>query len=431
MKKILTFIIVLTAFAANAQTPLNIHSNGRYLFGPNGDTLLLRGINYAPYNWGYDISSLEIDEIAKTGANVVRMPWYANNSDANTDAVYKNYVALDSAISKCVQHKMVAIIEIHDYTCSTDSAGLLNLNTWWTQSSVFNILKKYKESIIVNYANEALYFNWASNPTAGLATYKNTYQHIITALRNVSGFNFPVMIDAPDCGSNSDAFITSNLAKDLIQFDPQHNMIFSAHAYWYAFANNDSTQMAAKINAVLAQNIPLVLGEVANLQDDANPCQYNLNYQPLLKFCQLKKLSWLAWSWDNDVCSARQISSSGNFSNLTTYGNDIVNNHIYGLLTVSAPKIQLTTATGITELSNIEYNFKIFPNPTNDKITIQTDNQKESYTLEILNAIGQVILNKKINQIEQADLSGNSAGVYFLKIQTGNNTIVKKIIKQN
>ena len=430
MKKIISVIIILAALAANAQTPLNIHTNGRYLLGPNGDTLLLRGINYAPYNWGYDINSLEFDEIAKTGANVVRIPWYSNNSDATTDAVYKNYVALDSAISKCIQHKMVAIIEIHDYTCSTDTTGLLNLKTWWTQSGIFNILKKYKASVIVNYANEALFFNFASNPTTALATYKNTYQHIITALRNVSGFNFPIMIDAPDCGSNSDAFITSNLAKDLIQYDPQHNLIFSAHAYWYAFANNDSTKMAAKINAVLAQNIPLVLGEIGDLQDDANPCQYVLNYKPLLKFCQLKKLSWIAWSWDNDVCSARQVSSTGNFSNLTTYGNDIVNNPVYGLLTVSAPKIQITT--GISELSEIKSDIKIFPNPINNKFTIQTDKQNGSYNLEIYNTIGQIILNKTIiNRVEQVDLSGQSAGVYFIKIQTENNIIKKKIIKQN
>jgi mannan endo-1,4-beta-mannosidase len=148
------------------------------------------------------------------------------------------------------------------------------------------------------------------------------------------------MIDAPDCGTNSDAFITSNVANDLIQFDPQHNLIFSAHTYWYGFANNDSAQMAAKINAVLAQNIPLVLGEVANFQDDANPCQYALNDKPLLNYCQLKKVSWLAWSWDNDVCPARQVSSNGNFNSLTTYGYDIVNNPSYGLLPVSAPKSQ-------------------------------------------------------------------------------------------
>jgi mannan endo-1,4-beta-mannosidase len=317
-----------------------IHTSGKYLLGPCDDTLLLKGVNYAPYNWGYDISSLEIAQIALSGANAVRMVWYSNNPDPYTNAVYGNFVALDSAISKCVQNKMIAVVEIHDYTCSTDTTGLLNLSTWWTQAGVFNILQKYKESVIINYANEALYFNWTSNPTAALATYKRTYQNIITALRSNAGFKFPIMIDAPDCGTNTDAFITSNVANSLIQFDPEHNLIFSAHTYWFAFANNDSAQMAAKINAVLAQNIPLVLGELANFQGDATPCQYALNYKPLLNYCQLKKVSWLSWCWDHDNCPARQISSNGNFSNLTTYGNDIVHNTGYGLLQVSAPKSQ-------------------------------------------------------------------------------------------
>jgi len=34
------------------------------------------------------------------------------------------------------------------------------------------------------------------------------------------------------------------------------------------------------------------------------------------------------------------------------------------------------------------------------------------------------------NSVEQIDLSGQPAGVYFVKLQTGNNTVVKKIIKQ-
>ena len=69
---------------------------------------------------------------------------------------------------------------------------------------------------------------------------------------------------------------------------------------------------------------------------------------------------------------------------------------------------------------------------TTNKITIKIDNQKESYTLEIKNAMGQSILNRKTtNRVEQVDLSGRAAGIYFVKLKTENNTIVKKIIKQN
>jgi len=86
-------------------------------------------------------------------------------------------------------------------------------------------------------------------------------------------------------------------------------------------------------------------------------------------------------------------------------------------------------ATNISELFNDD-KISIYPNPINDKFNIEIDNQKESCNLQIFNTIGQVILNKKIiNTIEQIDLSGQAAGVYFVKVQTEKNTVVKKIIK--
>jgi len=87
---------------------------------------------------------------------------------------------------------------------------------------------------------------------------------------------------------------------------------------------------------------------------------------------------------------------------------------------------------GIADLSSDKTNIHIFPNPITDKFTIEMNNQNVSFNLKILNAVGQVILNKKIiNNVEQIDLSGQSAGIYFVKLQSTNNTITKKIIKQD
>jgi hypothetical protein len=90
----------------------------------------------------------------------------------------------------------------------------------------------------------------------------------------------------------------------------------------------------------------------------------------------------------------------------------------------------------VTEVANVNFdkiNFQVYPNPTNNYFTIGIDNHKEkSYNLEILNTIGQVVLNKEIiNSAEQVDLSGQPTGVYFVKLQSVNNTFIKKIIKQN
>jgi mannan endo-1,4-beta-mannosidase len=434
MKKLsVLFFALLAAVALHAQTTQFIHTNGRYIFGPCGDTLLLRGIDYAPYDWGYDITSLELNQVVQAGANVVRMPWYYDNSNATANAVYQDFAALDSAVSKCVENKMIAIIEIHDYTCSDDTTALFNLNTWWTQDSVFNvILQKHKESVIVNYANEAGVYAWDSVPAAtALTVYQRTYENIITALRSKSGFNFPIMIDAPDCGTSSDAFVTSNMANNLIQFDPQHNLIFSTHAYWYAYANNDSTTMASDVDAVISQNIPLVLGEVADLQDGSTNCEYTLNYQPLLKYCQLKKVGWIAWSWDNDDCSNRQISSTGNFSDLTTYGNDIVHNSTYGLLTVNAPKSEYLVNGCVTTVVNRvkeDIDIALFPNPATDNLTIEAPFKA---TVCISNIQGQLIESFTTNDRRtNIDVNSFPGGVYVVEVKTEDGVGVEKFVKQ-
>lgn len=430
MKILLLILIIISSRLINAQTSNYIHTNGKNILGPCNDTLIIKGINYAPYNWGYTLSDLKIDQIAQTGANTVRLVWYWNNPGAS---VYSNYIALDSAISKCIQHNMIVIVELHDFTCANNPANLTSGSNWWTTNSVFTILNKYKQSIIVNIANEALQVNWTANPTTSLATYNTTYQNIITSLRSVAGFDFPIMIDAPDCGQNIDAFVTSTTAGSLITFDPKHNIIFSAHAYWYGYASNDSLQMATKINNVLAQNIPFVLGEVANLQDDATMCQYNLNYKPLLNYCKFKKVGWLIWSWDHDGCAARQLSSTGNFVNLTTFGNDIVNNLNYGLTNGTVKSQFLVNGNcdspnRINTSPEMEVKIDLYPNPSNEFVKLDIDIlQTEKLTIIISDAFGEKIIrtNSKVflkgKQTIEMNIADLPNGLWLLTIENSFN----------
>jgi mannan endo-1,4-beta-mannosidase len=425
MKHVCLGLMLAAAGAMNAQSQNYIHTSGKYILGPCNDTLALRGVNYAPYNWGYTLSDLKMDQVAMSGANAVRIPWYQNNAAP----VYGNYVALDSAISKCIQQDMIPVLEIHDFTCGNNSTTLITGAAWWTSSNVLPILQKYKHSLIVNIANEALQVNWAGNPTTALASYKSTYETIITNLRNTAGFDFPLMIDAPDCGTNSDAFITSGTAAALIAHDPKHNIIFSAHAYWYAYAGNDSTQMATKLNAVLATNVPFVIGEVANEQDDATMCQYTLNYKPLLNYCKSKKVNWLAWLWDHDGCPNRQLSSTGNFANLTPYGNDVINNPNYGLKTNPAAKSKYLTQgcllpTSFTSLSHPTVNASLFPNPTSGSFEIVSEEAIQS--VRAYDLLGHEVKLETLNDKRFA-LEGVK-GVYFVTVIANHVSKTMKLI---
>jgi mannan endo-1,4-beta-mannosidase len=337
MKTILfffSFLIVLST-QVQSQTTQTIHTSGKYILGPCQDTLLLRGVNYAPYNWGWSPTELLIPQIALSGANTVRLVWYKTGSSGTPASTYANLVLLDSALSKCIQHKLIPVLELHDQTCANSPTALNTLATWFTQTAVLNLIQKYKHSLILNIANEALYVLWMGNTQAVKNTFINTYSNIVNTLRS-NNIQVPLMIDAPDCGQHLD--FLADAAPALLAADPSHNLIFSAHAYWYSYASNDSVQMLNKINYALSKNVAIVLGEIANQQDNTTNCQYNLNYQALLNICQQKKVGWYAWGWNNDVCPQRCMSSNGQFSNLTAYGNNLVYHAQYGLLPQSPAK---------------------------------------------------------------------------------------------
>lgn len=76
----------------------------------------------------------------------------------------------------------------------------------------------------------------------------------------------------------------------------------------------------------------------------------------------------------------------------------------------------------------IRRDIKIYPNPANDKIEIETPGQSE---IEILNVQGQIIQTENtINTKATVDVSKLSGGVYFIKVKTNEVITVKKIIKQ-
>ncbi len=416
MKKQLLFICFLTLlFICKAQVYTTIHTSGKHILGSCNDTLILKGVNYSPYNWGWapSTTTLKISQIALTGANCVRLVWYQTGESGTPSVTYANSVLLDSAVSKCIQAKMIPIIELHDATCINNATTLIGVANWYVQPAIKTIINKYKHSVILNIANEALYVGWDSNPTAAQVTYTATYNTIINSIRTNS-ITVPIMIDGPDCGTNLD--VMSNVGSALITADPLHNVIFSPHAYWYSYANNDSLQMLGKVNYAISKNIPFVFGEIANVQDGINGCTANLNYKALLRICKLKKIGWIAWSWDNDACPIRQLSTNGNFSSLSTYGNDLVNNLQYGLAVNTIKSKYLTTGCSITTQiinNNFEPSFNIYPNPTQGDFVIEMVEQNTR--VELFDLLGQktALINTENNRYQ---VDTKTKGIYVLKI---------------
>jgi mannan endo-1,4-beta-mannosidase len=239
---------------------------------------------------------------------------------------------LDSALSRCIQQKMIPMLELHDVTCNNDTTAIINTANWFTQTNVKTILLKYQKWLMLNPVNEAGYVMWNSNNET---RFRLMYQTIISNLRN-AGLNMPLVLDASDCGQHLNLW--KSIGTSLQNFDPKHNLIFSAHTYWTSYANT-TTAITNLLNDAATWNIPVVLGEIANKQDDnTGNCIYTLDVAAVMQAAHNNNIGYLAWVWTQDNCGARQMTTNGNSNTLTSYGNTIINTATTGIKYAKKPR---------------------------------------------------------------------------------------------
>ncbi|MBL7818239.1 MAG: cellulase family glycosylhydrolase [Saprospiraceae bacterium] len=323
---------------------------GRFLTDICGNSVILRGVNVAPHNWGYGplTSANEISEIKKTGANTVRLAWYTQVSDPNqTQFTLQN---LDNVLSYCLQNQLVAIVDLHDLTTKDNAAQFQSIIlNWWKRTDVVAMIKKYEKNMIINIANEYGFYQWAGGGQARKDAFETLYKDAITQLRG-AGIRVPLMIDAPDGGNAHEVLLEKG--QSLLNHDPLHNIVLSAHTYWarfkYNLDNNGNvistkpnylTDVQNQIAAIKNSNLCFVLGEVAIQQEGNVNCQYDINdvCKAVLSASQTHSVSWLAWMWHYDFCPDRQVSLNRTATSLSPFGQDIVNNSSYGLKVAAKP----------------------------------------------------------------------------------------------
>ncbi|MFK7950366.1 MAG: zinc-dependent metalloprotease, partial [Saprospiraceae bacterium] len=93
--------------------------------------------------------------------------------------------------------------------------------------------------------------------------------------------------------------------------------------------------------------------------------------------------------------------------------------------------ISYCSIINVTNKKIKQLDISVYPNPTNSSIMVETSNIIGNYTMQIFNSQGQLLLQKRGNNLfEEFNLSQLSQGIYFLKIYDENGiSTSKKIIK--
>ena len=301
--------------------------DGRFLRDRCGKKVVLRGVNeMIVWSAGKD-GVPEFAEIAKTGANSVRIVWLTTESSAGLDKVIQNALA----------QKLIPMVELHDAT--GDFSKLPSLVNYWTRWDVVNVIKKHEQNILVNIGNEV------GNGNVSNTTFRDGYKQAITKMR-AAGIRTPLIIDATTWGQNIDQL--QAVGPTLIAHDPSHNIMLSVHMWWV-----DGS--AAHINNELAQsvqlNLPLIVGEFA--QHAVYQCSQNpFDYKALLAKSKELEIGWLAWSWggiNNSDCSGQgsfDMTVGGVYGSWKeTWGRDVAVMDAYSIKNTSVRPASIVTGS--------------------------------------------------------------------------------------
>jgi len=96
----------------------------------------------------------------------------------------------------------------------------------------------------------------------------------------------------------------------------------------------------------------------------------------------------------------------------------------------TSPQIQQTLSVAKNSFNT---SINAYPNPVQDKLSLNFNDYYEFITINITNVLGQQVLNKNYTNIEvvQLNLQEQVKGLYFVEIKTKNKTLsVLKVLKQ-
>lgn len=292
--RISILLIFVQIFAQKTPQKETMFVNGRFLYTSANEKVVLRGVNEM-FVWSGDKTGQQIlPEIAKTGANTVRLVWTTEGSLEEYDALIQN----------CIKNNMIPMVEIHDATGDFSKFDIV-LN-YWLQPEVKEMINKHQKWVLLNIANEV------GDGNVSDSVFIAKYSNAISKLRE-AGYKMPLIIDAPDWGK--DEKMISRTWQRILAQDRLKNTMFSVHTYWVD--KNAEARLDNFIAEVVKQNIPFLFGE--GPEPYGWDCSTSFPYLHCMKLAQVNEIGWLTWSWGavkNGDCKnkgAFDMTSDGQF----------------------------------------------------------------------------------------------------------------------
>lgn len=302
----------ILSFASGVWASEPFRVEGRFLVDPNGDRVVLRGVNAMIIHWDR-VGSETFPEVAKTGANACRIFWQAIDEVPVAD--------LDAALQNCWDHQMIPVISLWDATGKWERFD--DCMAYWLRPEVVEVLKRHEGHLLLNIANEA------GDRNVTQEAFRAKYAEAVAALRE-AGLRMPLMIDAARWGRD-ESYLLENAAF-LLEQDPLRSLIFSWHPW---DVEQPASRYRAAMEASIEQDVCLVIGEFSRI---GVHFKRTIDYRAILDLSQELSIGWLAWVWHccGEKTDGHSITVGGRYGAWANgWGRELALEHPNGLRATS------------------------------------------------------------------------------------------------
>lgn len=215
-----------------------ITTDEHFLYDAAKQPVFLRGINHL-YAANPNTRINGIAAIKTAGSNVIRL----HLDETTTDTQF------EGAMAKIVENGMVAVVTLtasgNKLTCTEDSTYLLKAvdDLWLKKFLPILVQDRFQSHLMVNIANGWGVMDVFNPDSLGYQEYLDTYKALIRKFRT-AGFKFPLVIDAPSCGQDFNAFLNGR-SRELMAADTAKNLVFGVHAEGAKWNSSDKVVHAA------------------------------------------------------------------------------------------------------------------------------------------------------------------------------------------
>ena len=163
--------------------------------------------------------------------------------------------------------------------------------------------------------------------------------------------------------------------------------------------------------------------------------QTTTTYAPVENLAAEVEIGFITLTWDAPEDAIRYIVNRNGIEIGTTiepqYTDEVYAelNYTYCVVAEYADGLSIPECIVVKSELEIDENetaFAIYPNPVNNTLYVNGGNAEYNYIM--YNSIGQVVANGNAKGTEQISVDGMTKGIYFLRLTTGTQVLVEKVV---